>query len=83
MYKILILQDTKDTTPSFQYYYELDEHGTRVEFVADNEADIVAKVKELIETQYSKSELTIIMPVDYDVVVSLAEAADNAAQEGD
>ena len=82
MYKILILQDQKNTTPSFQYYYETNQEGKRVEYVAETEADVVEKIRELIEEKYSKSSLTIIMPVEYDVIVSLAEASMDSNSEG-
>lgn len=82
MYKILILQDQKNTTPSFQYYYETNQEGKRVEYIAETEADVVEKVRELIEEKYSKSSLTIIMPVEYDVIVSLAEASMDSNPEG-
>ncbi len=72
MYKILILQDQKNATPSYQYYYETDKQGKRVEYVAETETEVAEKVRELIEEKYSKSALTIIMPIDYDVIVNLA-----------
>lgn len=82
MYKILILQDQKNATPSYQYYYEIDQEGKRVEYVADTESDVVEKVRELIEEKYSKSSLTIIMPVDYDVIVNLANNTPDPGNNG-